>query len=236
MFRKSQSGEFEVFLINRDKKEYSAPNDRFEEEEKELITDEILKIQRVNSEFKIKTCKINESHSLFNNLVYDKINNWNSQKFDVDIEATVKFQNKKKIIFKCLEKEKYFNIEENIPFYVQGEDQKDFKEGFVGAMKIDESLMKKGFLDNISKDENKKLTANVWVSPEFPIKPSDIINIISSLGNANEQMAKIQEFINQKEVKQIVEKNGFPIKLKIPINFLISIQVTFCQFKYSSLK
>ena len=41
---------------------------------------------------------------------------------------------------------------------------------------------------------------------------------------------KIKEFLKNKEVMDIISKNGFPIKIKIPINFLIDFTVTFSNF------
>ena len=51
------------------------------------------------------------------------------------------------------------------------------------------------------------------------------------MGNANEYMNKLKDFFANKEVKTILDKNGFPIKLKIPITFYLNIVITFCKYK-----
>jgi hypothetical protein len=51
--------------------------------------------------------------------------------------------------------------------------------------------------------------------------------LIDSISNANELTEKIKELLKNKSVKEIIEKNGFPIKIMIPINFFIDITVTF---------
>jgi hypothetical protein len=58
-----------------------------------------------------------------------------------------------------------------------------------------------------------------------------LVTIIDSISNANEFTQKIKEFLNDPEVKKIIEKNGFPIKIKIPVNFLVEVTVTFSKFK-----
>ncbi len=54
--------------------------------------------------------------------------------------------------------------------------------------------------------------------------------VIDSVSNANEFTKKIKEFLKDKEVKKIIENNGFPIKITIPVNFLIDVTVKFTKF------
>jgi len=51
--------------------------------------------------------------------------------------------------------------------------------------------------------------------------------VIDSVSDANEFTKKIKEFLKDKEVKKILENNGFPIKISIPVNFLIDVTVKF---------
>jgi hypothetical protein len=55
------------------------------------------------------------------------------------------------------------------------------------------------------------------------------------LSSANEYTQKVKEFLNQPEVKKIIEKNGFPIKILIPVNFMVDVTVQFANFKYQLL-
>ncbi len=53
---------------------------------------------------------------------------------------------------------------------------------------------------------------------------------MDSVSGANEFTKKIKEFLKDKEVKKILENNGFPIKISIPVNFLIDVTVKFTKF------
>ena len=54
--------------------------------------------------------------------------------------------------------------------------------------------------------------------------------MIDSVSDANEFTKKIKEFLNDKEVKKILDNNGVPIKICIPINFLVDVTVKFNKF------
>jgi hypothetical protein len=54
--------------------------------------------------------------------------------------------------------------------------------------------------------------------------------MFNSISGANEFTQKIKEFLNDPEIKKIINKNGFPIKIVIPINFFIDVTVTFTKF------
>jgi hypothetical protein len=56
---------------------------------------------------------------------------------------------------------------------------------------------------------------------------------MESVSTANELTQKIKEFLNDEEVRKIIDKNGFPVKIQIPYNFLISFTVTFSGYRYT---
>jgi hypothetical protein len=42
---------------------------------------------------------------------------------------------------------------------------------------------------------------------------------------------KLKEFLTQPNVKSILERNGFPIKVKIPLTFFLDVEINFQNFK-----
>jgi hypothetical protein len=58
-----------------------------------------------------------------------------------------------------------------------------------------------------------------------------LVSLFDSLSSANEFTQKIKDFLNDEEVKNIINKNGFPIKITIPVNFFIDVTVTFTVFQ-----
>jgi hypothetical protein len=53
---------------------------------------------------------------------------------------------------------------------------------------------------------------------------------MDSVSSANEFTKKIKEFLNDKEIKRILDNNGFPIKITIPVNWLIDVTVNFTKY------
>ena len=80
-------------------------------------------------------------------------------------------------------------------------------------------------------EKEKKLKAYVWIIENCPINSQDAVNLIESIGPANEFMDKIKEFFEHPDLQKIIKKNGFPIKITIPYNIFIDITFSFKQFK-----
>ena len=104
----------------------------------------------------------------------------------------------------------------------------------LSGVSLEKEAFRKGMMQSLE-NGNKEMKANVWIANNFPINSSYLASLVNSMGNANEYMSKLKEFFDNKDVKSILEKNGFPIKLKIPVTFFLDIVVTFCKFKYIHL-
>ena len=58
----------------------------------------------------------------------------------------------------------------------------------------------------------------------------EVIGTLSLSGNTN--MKKMTEFLNNECLKEVISKNGFPVKVQIPIGIIVKATVTFGQFEY----
>ena len=75
------------------------------------------------------------------------------------------------------------------------------------------------------------MKAYVWVIENCPINSQQAVNLIESIGPANQFMDKVKEFFEHPDLQKIIKKNGFPIKIKIPYNIFIDLSFSFKQFK-----
>lgn len=203
------------------------PFEGLDEDEKKLLINEILNIQQVDGDFKIKSCDIKEAKSVFGNQVYEKVNDWKAKKFNVNIKSSLKIFNKKKPKMLWLTKDNYFNNPEEMPVIFQDKKDREIADNIFDGFKVKNDLVKKGIIDNITSSEEKSLKANVWMTEDFPIKSDYFMNLIQSLGNANEYVGKLKEFMNHDDVKIILEKDGFPVKIRIPVTFFLDVCVAF---------
>jgi len=80
-------------------------------------------------------------------------------------------------------------------------------------------------------EKEKSLKAYVWVIENCPINSQQAVNLIESIGPANQFMDKVKEFFEHPDLQKIIKKNGFPIKIKIPYNIFIDLSFSFKQFK-----
>ena len=109
IFRK-RDGEREVFNVNWQEKSYFNPLEPLDEEEKLLVISDILNDQNLKGEFAIKECSINESKSMFGKLQFEKVNEWNSQKYDINITSSLNIHNRHKLEYTNIDKELYFDV------------------------------------------------------------------------------------------------------------------------------
>ena len=80
-------------------------------------------------------------------------------------------------------------------------------------------------------EKEKEMKAYVWVIVNCPINSQDAVNLLESIGPANQFMDKVKEFFEHPDLQQIIKKNGFPIKITIPYNIFIDLTFSFKQFK-----
>ena len=87
--------------------------------------------------------------------------------------------------------------------------------------------------DPVEKDVNKVIENELWLSNEFPLQFSQFMEVLDTLslsGNAN--MKKMQEFLHHSCLQEVISKNGFPVKIQIPIGVIIKATVTFGKFQF----
>ncbi len=224
----------EIFKLINDDKSYFNPFEPFDDDEKILIINDVLNQHQIKGEFKINYCNIIESKSLLGNLQYEKIEGWRAKKYDVEINTSVKILNRFKYEFKSLDKISYFNEKVNLNFTKELMlNEYDVKKSLSKGDGYTGSRILKNGLKRIEKDKDKdkKLKATVWIAENFPFKSSYLINLINKLSSTNEFFIKIKEFLNQENIKSILEKNGFPIKIKIPFTFFLNMEILFSNVK-----
>jgi hypothetical protein len=231
ILRKTENGS-EVFKMNNTLKSFFDPFEPLDEEEKELVINDVLNAQKINGEFKIKDCRITESKSFFGNLQFENVDGWKAKKYDVEISTSISIHNREKFDFKELEKNSYFDEKRSLTYTKQLiSNEKDIKKSILQeGVKIENDMIKQSLMD-IKNENDKKLKASVWIADNFPIKSSYLIGLINSISSANEFTVKIKEFLCQENVRSILEKNGFPVKIKIPLTFFLDAEITFSQFK-----
>ena len=218
----------EVLKLNNDEKLYFEPFEPFDDEEKMMIINDILNQQKLKGEFKIKECTIVESKSLLGNFQFETINGWRAKKYDVEISASVKIDNRYRIDYNVLDKNSYFDEKTSLSFNKEliSKENEVKKNSLINDLYIQNKLIP-NYLKNIGKEKEKKLKASIWITENFPIKSSYLMNIVNSFSSANGLLLKIKEFLNQESIKSILKKNGFPIKIRIPIKFYLDIEILF---------
>ena len=202
--------------------------EELDDEEKELVINDILTKKRVNGNFKLLTCKMEESLSFFGSKkIIEVINGWQAQKYELKLKVKVDMNEFQKIEYYDLNENNYLNPEQNIVKNVIKQNDKHLKESFENGLHMKNKQFEKSLTEL---EKEKSLKAYVWVVDNSPIKSQDAINLINSIAPANEVMEKVKEFFEHPDVKKIVEKNGFPIKVQIPYNIFIDFTFSFNKY------
>lgn len=219
------------FLINWETKLWHDQFEPLEDDEKQLIIDDLMDGVRLNSEFKLKNCKFSQSLNWRGKPIFEKIGKWNTQRYDVKIGSFFDLHHNIRIDYINLNKNTYFDqnqaIKKKIEL-IQSNDQT--KKKIEKNLKLENDLMKKQ-LENLGKVKERNHSAIVWIAENYPVQFSTLVNLINSLSSANEVIEKIKEFFKDPEVQNIMSKGGFPVKIKIPINFLIDVTVQFVNYR-----
>lgn len=221
------------YLINWETKTMYDQFEALEKDEISLIIDDLMNGTRLNSEFKLKNCKLTPAVNWRGKPVIEKINKYNTQMYNVKIGTFFDIHHNIKIEYTNLDKETYFDYSKVIHkkiTKIQSTDESNDR--LAKNLKIENEMIKKQ-IENLGKTKEKNQSAFVNIAENFPLKTSHLVNLISSLSSANEIVQKIKEFLKDPEVQIILGKNGFPIKIKIPINMLISVTVGFEEYKES---
>lgn len=217
----------EVLQANHEKQEYYNFADPLEQDEIELVIPEIMTKKRMNGSFKILECTLIEEND-DGKKIFEEVNGFKAQKYLLNLKVKIDRNPNEVIIYEDLNEDNYLNKNKNIIKNRIAFNDKDLKANLEDGLHIKNSVVTKS-LNELEKE--KKLKAYVWIIENCPINSQDAVNLIESIGPANEFMDKIKEFFEHPDLQNIIKKNGFPIKITIPYNIFIDITFSFKQFK-----
>ena len=228
MLTNNNNNTINLVKCDRKLKKYYNMTEELDDEEKELVINDILTKKRVNGNFKLLSCKIEESHSFFGGKkIIENIHGWKAQKYELKLTVRVDMNTIKKIEFKNLDENNYLDKNKDIIKNLMYENEKHLKETFEKGLHMKNKQFEKS-LSELEKE--KSLKAYVWIVDNSPIECQDAINLINSIAPANELMDKVKDFFQHPDVKKIVESNGFPIKIQIPYNIFIDFTISFNKY------
>ena len=228
MLTNNKEEKINLIKCDRKTKNYYNITEELDDEEKELVINDILTKKRVNGNFHLLTCKMEESLSFFGSKkIIEVINGWQAQKYELKLKVKVDMNEFQKIEYYDLNENNYLNPEQNIIKNIIKQNDKHLKESFENGLHMKNKQFEKSLTEL---EKEKSLKAYVWIVDNSPIKCQDAINLINSIAPADELMEKVKEFFEHPDVKKIVEKNGFPIKVQIPYNIFIDFTFSFNKY------
>ena len=75
--------------------------------------------------------------------------------------------------------------------------------------------------------KEKKRTCAVYISNEYPLRFEQFLPILHILAKGNHLLSSLEQILNEKEVNKLLVREGFPVKIVIPVSFSIEAVVTF---------
>ncbi len=228
MLTNNNNNKINLVKCDRKLKKYFNITEELDDEEKELVINDILTKKRVNGNFHLLHCKIEESLSFFGGKkIIENIHGFMAQKYELKLKVRVDMNTINKIEYQNLDENNYLDNKKDIIKNIIKEDDKHLKESFENGLHMKNKQFEKS-LSELEKE--KSLKAYVWIVDNSPIKCQDAINLINSIAPANELMEKVKDFFEHPDVKKIVESNGFPIKIQIPYNIFIDFTISFNKY------
>ena len=219
--------EHQLLKANHKKNEYYDYMEPLEPDEIELIMKELMTKKRMNGSFKLMECKLVESKE-DGKKVFEEVNGWKAQKYQLNLRVKIDRNPTEIIEYIDLNEENYLKKDLNIIKSRVAFGEQDLKGNLEEGLHIKNTLVTKS-INELEKE--KSLKAYVWVIVNSPINSQDAVNLLESIGPANQFMDKIKEFFEHPDLQKIIKKNGFPIKIKIPYNIFIDLTFSFKQFK-----
>ena len=221
------TGEHELLKANFVKKEYYNMMEPLEQDEKELVLKEVMTKKRMNGSFKLMECQLVEEKE-GGKKIFEEVNGWKAQKYQLNLKVKLDRNPTEIVEYFDLNEDNYLNKDVNIVKNRIAFGEHDLKGNLEEGLHIKNSLVTKS-MNELEKE--KTLKAYVWVIVNSPINSQDAVNLLESIGPANQFMDKVKEFFDHPDLQKIIKKNGFPIKIKIPYNIFIDLTFSFKQFK-----
>ena len=227
LLKKNKNNEYQLLKANHVKKEYYDYNEPLEQDEIELILKEVMTKKRMNGSFKLIECHLVETEEN-GKKVFEEVNGFNAQKYQLNLKVKLDRNPTEVIEYFDLNEDNYLNKDTNIVKNRISFGENDLKANLEEGLHIKNTLVTKS-MNELEKEKTMK--AYVWVIVNSPINSQDAVNLLESIGPANQFMDKVKEFFEHPDLQQIIKKNGFPIKIKIPYNIFIDLTFSFKQFK-----
>lgn len=149
-----QYKQFDILLINKDRKILVNPMEDLDEEEKIAVLTDLVNSDPMQGEFKITDQKWEECRSFLGNPLKEEINEYNCDRFKLKLGTHTKA---KKMVRKqfTMSSEDYFNPSRE-------EEEKDH-------------------LTKVHKDVNKQVECGLWLSNKFPLEIEAFLTVLSTL-------------------------------------------------------
>ena len=227
LFKRNSNNEYQLLKANHVKKEYYDYMEPLEQDEIELILKEVMTKKRMNGSFKLIECHLVETEE-GGKKVFEEVNGWNAQKYELNLKVKLDRNPTEVIEYYDLNEGNYLNKDTNIVKNKVSFGEHDLQGNLEEGLHIKNTLVTKS-MNELEKEKTMK--AYVWVIVNCPINSQDAVNLLESIGPANQFMDKVKEFFEHPDLQQIIKKNGFPIKITIPYNIFIDLTFSFKQFK-----
>ena len=225
--RNESTGEHELLKANFVKKEYYNMMEPLEQDERELVLKEVMTKKRINGSFKLMECHLVEEKD-GDKKIFEEVNGWKAQKYQLNLKVKLDRNPTEIVEYVDLNEDNYLNKDVNIVKNRIAFGEHDLKGNLEEGLHIKNSLVTKS-MNELEKE--KTLKAYVWVIVNSPINSQDAVNLLESIGPANQFMDKVKEFFDHPDLQKIIKKNGFPIKIIIPYNIFIDLTFSFKQFR-----
>ena len=219
--------EHEILKVNHKKKEYYNYMEPLEQDEIELVLKEVMTKKRMNGSFKLIECQLVETEENGKKVI-EEVNGFKAQKYQLNLKVKLDRNPTEIVEYFDLNEDNYLNKEINIVKKRIAFGEKDLKGNLEDGLHIKNTLVTKS-MNELEKEKSMK--AYVWVITNSPINSQEAVNLLESIGPANQFMDKVKEFFEHPDLQKIIKKNGFPIKITIPYNIFIDLTFSFKQFK-----
>ncbi|CAD8077676.1 unnamed protein product [Paramecium primaurelia] len=198
-----------LFQINRSNQFYTDPLEELDTEEKKLIIYDILHSEPVSGALDITSCTIKQCVDWRGRKVIEQVGQYSCEKFDIKITYKSSYLKK--------------SNDTQIKFAVERE---FYEEWILNDVLPNTDLL----LNQKPKEQNETRTISLWICKNHSLQFKDFANIVSLLAKGNHLMEKLNGLFQRPEMQEIIELNGFPIKVQIPFQFSIHATIQCCNF------
>ena len=222
-----ENNNYEILKANHEKKEYYNYMEPLEQDEIDMVIKEIMIKKRMNGSFKLIECSLAESEEDGKQII-EEVNGFQAKKYFLNLKVKIERKPNEVIEYINLNENNYLNKDINIIKRRLAFNDKDLEDDLQRTYHVKNKYAINGIKEL---EKEKEMKAYVWVIENAPINTREGVNLIESIGPANELMDKVKEFFDHPDLQKIIKKNGFPIKITIPYNIFIDFTFSFKQFK-----